>query len=789
MRTYLQHSMILMMVGPMAMLATACGGGGAGGSAGAASPAELPKVVGTMSVGKATAKGGSVVKNGNFEEGVVTPWMAIFNPPGKGTAKVESGQLCLYVDSGGKGTYDVLLRQRPLALKRHHEYQIRFKAKSTAATKIMPKVQMVGSPPTDIWSAVVDVGPEMQGYYATFKPADSLLSDVELLLHFGGPLTGAVPTTICLDDIAIDDPEAPADESGQATIPKVRVNQIGYATRLSKYAGYKSMSATPLDWKLLDSAGKVVKSGKTKPFGEDKDAGEISHQIDFSDVQQVGQNFVVVVGTDKSDPFSIGNDVYRKLKYDSLAFFYQQRSGTEIAMPYAGGQQWVRPAGHLGDKKVPCAAGSGCSYSLDVLGGWYDAGDHGKYVVNGGISVWTLLNWYERTKYLGKTLGDYADGKLNIPENKNGKNDLLDEVRWELELFMKMQVPDGEKLAGMVHHKMHHESWTGIPTMPWEDKKPRFLKRPSTAATLNHAAVAAQCARIYKDGDAAFANKCLVSAEKAWAAAEKNPNLYAPGDDKEGGGPYGDIDVTDEKYWAAAELYITTGKADYLKVIQAAPNYYLKVAKQAGGGVSSMSWQNVASLGTISLAVAPSQLSKADVAKAREAVVAAATKFAGSVDKTAYRVPFESSGGRYPWGSNSFILNNGVILGLAYDFTKKEVFLTGAVEAMSYLSGRNPMAKSYITGYGTRPLENPHHRFWAHQVDNKLPSPPPGIVSGGPNSGIEDPQAQAAGLGGCSPQKCFVDHIQSWSTNEIAINWNAPLVWLVGFLDEQANGK
>jgi endoglucanase len=133
------------------------------------------------------------------------------------------------------------------------------------------------------------------------------------------------------------------------------------------------------------------------------------------------------------------------------------------------------------------------------------------------------------------------------------------------------------------------------------------------------------------------------------------------------------------------------------------------------------------------------------------------------------------------------VLNNGVILGLAYDFTKKEQFLQGAAEAMAYLLGRNPMAKSYITGYGVRPLENPHHRFWAHQVDNKLPSPPPGIVSGGPNSGIEDPQAQAAGLGGCAPQKCFIDHIQSWSTNEIAINWNAPLVWLAGFLDEQSS--
>ena len=95
-------------------------------------------------------------------------------------------------------------------------------------------------------------------------------------------------------------------------------------------------------------------------------------------------------------------------------------------MPYAGGPQWVRPAGHLGvtpnhgDALVPCLPGSGCTYSLDVSGGWYDAGDHGKYVVNAGISVWTLLNWWERTKYLGTSAADFGDGKMNIPESNNG---------------------------------------------------------------------------------------------------------------------------------------------------------------------------------------------------------------------------------------------------------------------------------------------------------------------------------------------------------------------------------
>ena len=53
--------------------------------------------------------------------------------------------------------------------------------------------------------------------------------------------------------------------------------------------------------------------------------------------------------------------------------------------------------------------------------------------------------------------------------------------------------------------------------------------------------------------------------------------------------------------------------------------------------------------------------------------------------------------------------------------------------------GLNPLDQSFVTGWGARPLENPYHRFWCHQANPKYPPPPPGILSGGPNSGFEDP--------------------------------------------------
>src|SRR5690606_27585195 len=126
------------------------------------------------------------------------------------------------------------------------------------------------------------------------------------------------------------------------------------------------------------------------------------------------------------------------------------------------------------------------------------------------------------------------------------------------------QVPPGEQLAGMVHHKIHDVGWTGLPLLPAADGQLRRLHRPSTAATLNLAAAAAQGARLFADIDAGFAAELLAAARTAWDAARTQPVLYAPAAaGNNGGGPYNDDVVDDELYWAAAELFVTTGEAPF----------------------------------------------------------------------------------------------------------------------------------------------------------------------------------------------------------------------------------
>ncbi len=578
---------------------------------------------------------------------------------------------------------------------------------------------------------------------------------------------------------------APAVQAGQ---PTVRVNQVGYLPNLPKLASAVNTSTSPQTWQLKNSGGTVVASGSTTVYGNDTASGEHIHLVDFSSFTTQGTGYTLTVASAVSHPFDIGPTVYRTMKYDALAYFYHNRSGIAITLPYAGGSQWTRPAGHIqvspnqGDNNVPCASDAGCSYSLNVAGGWYDAGDHGKYVVNGGISVWTMLNQYERAKYFG-ALTDFGDGKMNIPENANGVPDILDEARWELEFLLKMQVPAGQPRAGMAHHKMHDANWTGIPTRPDQDNQPRVLRPVSTAATLNLAATAAQCARIWASIDATFSNKCLTAAQTAWNAAQANPNMIASNSDGNGGGAYGDPTVSDEFYWAAAELYITTGSSTYLNYMTGSTHY-----KNIPSNPSSMNWGGTHALGNISLAVVPNNLAAAEVTSIRNNVVAAANAYINVINTQGYRLPFAGgTGGAYYWGDNSDVANNGVIMALAYDFTGGSQYLNGAAEAMNYLLGRNAMSKSYVSGYGENPLQNPHHRFWAFQANSSYPRPPAGSLSGGPNSGLDDPYAQA-NLQGCKPQKCYADHFESYSTNEITINWNAPFAWLVAYLDEKGGG-
>jgi endoglucanase len=575
----------------------------------------------------------------------------------------------------------------------------------------------------------------------------------------------------------------------------IRIGQTGFETRGPKSAILPSTQTTPLAWTLTDARGKVVASGRTIPVGADAASGERVHRIDFGSVHAAGSGYRLHVDTSQSHPFAIADRPFAPLAKAAMAFFYQQRSGVPILPAFVERKDLARPAGHAPDIAT-CFAGRdqqgvkwpGCSYKLDATGGWYDAGDHGKYVVNGGVSTWTLLDLHERLAAFGDA-NAFADGRLALPERGNGVDDLLDEARVEVAFLLAMQIPDGTKLAiapeagvagksinrfetidagGLVHTKIADENWTGLPTAPVDDRQTRFLYPPSTAATLNMVGVAAQCARIWRSIDPVFAGRCLTAARRGWAAALRHPDLLTSSDFT-GSGGYGDPDVRDEFTFAAAQLYATTGEAAFLDRLRRDGLF-----TDPGADIG---WGSLRLAGALTLATT-SALPAEDRATLRIRITALADTFVEEGKHSGYGIPF--AGTNYPWGSNSTILNRAIILGVAWQIDPKPAYRAAVVASMDYILGRNPLDRSYVTGFGIRPMQHPHHRFWAASADPRYPAPPAGVVSGGPNSAAADAPGP---MRGCAPQTCWIDDYRAFAVNEVAINWNAPLVWTAAFLD------
>ena len=646
--------------------------------------------------------------------------------------------------------------------------------------------------------------------------ANQSLDVAEWAFHLGGDgqytngecfPQGTVITfdNMSLVDLTGDENDYP--EVQQWERAEILTNQIGYFSDRAKKATLLSDDDDPVEFTVTDGSDNLY-TGTSTVFGYDEDSDDYVHVLDFSELKDVdGSVYITAENGAESRGFHISDDInstYSSMLHDALNYFYQNRSGINIEEQYitSGDKSALaRSAGHTTDNaEIEQVWGyNGSSGTVDVTGGWYDAGDHGKYVVNGGFSLWMMQNQYETALKYGYA-DAYADGTMSIPENNNGNPDLLDEARWEMEWMFKMIVDSGE-YEGMAYHKAHDEKWTALGIAPADDEMKRIVKPPTTAATLNLAACAAQAYRLWKDIDPDFAEQCLEAAENAYKAAKKHPDMLAPLDESIGGGAYGDTDVDDEFYWAACELFLATGDDSYYEDAEDS-DFFLKLPVSLGGGesvdtVGSFDWGNTAALGTFSFALNEDSINSKDYKEAIDNILSAADHYIELEENQGYGLPYGQStlsyndkDKGYIWGSNSFVLDNSVVMAYAYLLSGDDSYMDGVLGGVDYILGRNAMDYSYVTGYGTHAIEFPHHRYWANQIDAGFPKAPNGVLSGGPNSGMQDPWVQGSGWkkGEIAPQKCYLDHIEAWSVNECTINWNASLAWVIGFTAQENGG-
>lgn len=701
----------------------------------------------------------------------------------------QAGALCGLVAGGTVNPWDAILGLNGLSLRKGEHYRLSVTVSGDPGGPMRALAQQGVDPWTPEGEIVRRLSPDKQTVSEDFTVGDSH-DPAQLTFQLGG---ADESWRFCLHAASLQSGQEPAAETAVAPTSAIRVNQLAYFPDGPKHATLVRKDPARVRWQLQSASGETVLKGSSKARGFDVSSELAVHDIDFSGFRASGDGYRLVVDGEASPPFSISSNAYGSLRADALGYFYKVRSGIEIKQDYAG-EGYGRPAGHLGkspnrgDTSVGCVdtrtarkvygEAWSCGYKLNVSGGWYDAGDFGKYVVNGGIAAAQLLGVYERA--LNQTRGRspaLADAVARIPEAGNGIPDILDEARWELDFLMSMQVPEGEPDAGMAHHKVHGTNWAASPSFPHRDRELRVLHRPSTAATLNLAAAAAQGARLFLPFDREYSDRLLSAAVRAYHAAEANPALYAPYTDGSfGGGDYQDDDVSDEFYWAASELYLSTGDRIWLDRAKASPHWDGPVFQAAG-----FDWRSVAALGRLHLASVPSKLPIRDLKTVQSSVRDAAESYLRNQRTEAFGLMY--SPGRFGWGSNHLVLQNMIVVATAYDITGDKRYLQAVRESMDYILGRNALGISYVTSYGTTFAQRQHSNMFAASIDPSYPAVPRGALAGGPNSGLADDYAISK-LEGCAPQTCYVDDPRSFSTNEIAINWNAPLVWIASFLTD-----
>lgn len=544
---------------------------------------------------------------------------------------------------------------------------------------------------------------------------------------------------------------------------QIKVNQLGFLPLSAKLAVVPGAKAAEFD--VLDAAsGKHVFHGRLRAAAEWEPSRETVRLADFSALEKAGRYRIQVAGAPPSDVFAIGADVYDGLGTASLKAYYFNRAGIALEKAHAG--QYARAAGHPDDKVLvhvsAASAGRPAGTVIAAPKGWYDAGDYNKYIPSSAIATYTMLAAYEHFP------ARFDKRDTGIPESGNALPDILDEALWNLEWMLAMQDP----ADGGVYHKLTNLRFDAM-VMPADAmKEPRYVVAKSTVASYDFAATMAAASRIFRPYERqlpGLSARMLAAAQSAWKWAEANPARHFKNTADDITGEYGDDKTSDERAWAAAELYIGSGD----------DNYYRAMRAQAVSATVP-SWDDVRGLAWMSLAQHRKRLTPlADQRLIESRIDGLAARLAREWKTSAYALAMQEPD--FVWGSNAVVMNQAMMLLQAYRLNGKRDYLDAAQSGLDYVLGRNATGLSFVTGFGARPPMHPHHR--PSQAD-KVAAPVPGFLTGGPQAGQQDKDECPLPYPTSVAATSYLDNVCSYASNEVAINWNAPLVYVTAALQE-----
>ena len=534
------------------------------------------------------------------------------------------------------------------------------------------------------------------------------------------------------------------------------VNQVGYLPAWQKVAFFRQTTVLerPLEKpniaELIDrDTNQEVATLSLSPPIIDPETKDAIATINFSDVTQPG-NYYLRAGKFKSAPFAIGKDIYQEPLTELLRSYYIQRCGVEINDPISG---ISHPPCHLNDGLV---VHPDKVEKINAVGGWHDGGSYNKYVATATVTISRLLSLYN------ENLDLFPDNQLAIPESGNGKSDLLDEMEFGLNWLLKMQRDDGA-----VYRKVAAEKWP-LNLAPEEDIEPRYVYGISTPETAKFAATMAIASRTFATIDNQLANTYLAAANRAWQYLQTQPEMkvdWQPEDDF-GSDKYlasefnTEASLTtdiDDRLWAAAELYITTGKSNFA-------DYFADNLEQVE--YTLFEWKNPAPLGMINYLKQKRQPTLEAINNIiKNKLLQRANIALEQVNQNKYNI----ANNRFILGSNRMTAEEGITLINAYKITNDVKYLNAAIDQLDYILGRNHFNQTFITNIGTNFVENLSN-LYTRAKEIKIP----GVVVGGANATAQDSRVYKN-----RGQLSYADDELAYATNGNTTDYNASVISLI----------
>ena len=712
-------------------------------------------MAGTAAAEAEQEPGEELISNGDFSGAL--NWQLYTESEGKADLAVEDGELVVNVHNGGKVEHAIQPYYDGFKLIQGVSYELSWDVRSTVERYMQVRIQLNGGDYHAYAQERLKAGPEKEHHTIQFTMEEATDPAPRLCINMGNvpEVEGgeADPATLGEHQVFFDNFSLKVTDASSAVAAEedpdatgIRVNQIGYKPYAVKTAVFAGVSVDSGAFKVVKAdSGETVFEGTAGAAEDNAWAGETDRVADFSALTEPGTYIIETADGTRSPAFVIAEDVYGELLRAAVRMLTLQRCGT--ALDESIGGDFAHPECHVEKALI-----LGTDEKIDVSGGWHDAGDYGRYTVSGAKAAADIMQAWER-------LGTKTDD-AGIPESGDGIDDLLQEAKYELDWLLKMQREDGG-----VYHKVSCRNFPAF-ISPEKETDELVACPVSNTATGDFAGVMAMAGRIFAaSGDeplAAAADGYIAAAEKAWAYLEahkgdpgfKNPEDVVTGE-------YPDENDEDEYLWAAAELARTTGKEEYRKAAEE--------LLDAGGVRTGLGWLDIGSYGVYAVL----KDEGADEA-AKEKAQALMRSFADKTMEIAGSNPYGiDRTDTYEWGSNMGVANTGAILQMAAETLGMDECAKAAQRYLDYLLGENATGYCFVTAFGEKSPEHPHHR-----PSTAAGHAMPGMLVGGPDNGLEDPYAVAA-LTGKPPAKCYADSDQTYSTNEVCVYWNSPMILLI----------